>query len=178
MGGVIGRIFQEFAIIIVVAVLISGGISLSLTPMLASRFLKPSSAQHKKGRIEQLADNLNERMKRIYEPLLRSAMRHRLWVLGFGLSSIVLSYILFTLLPKDFLPPEDIGFIQAYTLSRDGTSPDLMAEYHTKACQMIRADENVDSMLSISSYNNTNEGIIFIRLKEFKERFHFSFFCI
>lgn len=169
MGGVIGRIFREFAITIVVAVLISGFVSLSLTPMLSSRFVKQRS-EHKKGRMERFADELNERMKRVYEPLLHWAMKHRLYMLAIGFSSIVASLLLFVVLPKDFLPPEDIGFIQGYTLARDGTSPFLMSEYHKEACDIIRKDENVDSMISISSFSNTNEGIIFVRLKEYKDR--------
>ena len=127
MGGVIGRIFREFAVTIVTAVLISGFVSLSLTPMLTSRFLKARDA-HKHSRVEAFADRLNEWMKSIYQPMLHWVMAHRLITLGVGMACILGSWLLFQVLPKDFLPPEDIGFIQVYTLARDGTSPFLMKD--------------------------------------------------
>ena len=169
MSGVIGRLFREFAVTIVVAVLISGFVSLSLTPMLASRFVKARDPK-KKSKMEKLSDAVNERMKKFYEPILHWALNHRLVMLLLGLGCIVGSLGFFALLPKDFLPPEDVGFIEGYTLARDGTSPFLMEEYHKKACAVISQDPNIESMISINSYSNANEGIIFIRLKPYKER--------
>jgi HAE1 family hydrophobic/amphiphilic exporter-1 len=169
MNGVIGRLFREFAITLVVAVLISGFVSLSLTPMLASRFVKAREGE-KKTRMERFADKINERMKQRYAPILHWALNHRLIMLGLGSFCIAASLLLFSILPKDFLPPDDVGFIDSYTLARDGTSPYLMQEYHKKACDRIIQDPNVESMISINSYNNANEGIIFIRLKPYKER--------
>jgi HAE1 family hydrophobic/amphiphilic exporter-1 len=169
MGGVIGRLFHEFAVTIVAAILISGFVSLSLTPLLASRFVKKRDLSEKTG-METFSDKINERMKKLYEPILRWALHHRLVMLGLGSFCIVASIGLFVFLPKDFLPPEDVGFIESYTLARDGTSPYLMEEYHKKACNLIVQDPNVESMISISSYSNSNEGIIFIRLKPYKER--------
>lgn len=166
MSGVVGRIFREFAVTIVTAVLISGFVSLSLTPMLTSRFMKPAG----KSRMEKWADLWNEKMKKVYAPLLKWVMNHRPLVLGCGVASILGSFLLFKALPKDFLPPEDVGFIEVYTLARDGTSPFLMKEYHTRVCELIRENPNVESMFSVSSYNNANEGIIFIRLKPYEER--------
>jgi HAE1 family hydrophobic/amphiphilic exporter-1 len=169
MGGVIGRLFREFAVTIVVAVLISGFVSLTLTPMLCSRFVKPYGEADKPW-MEKLSDRINERMKKLYEPCLRWAMNHRLIMLSIGIFSVLASGFLFLKLPKDFLPPEDIGFIQAYTLARDGTSPFLMQDYHEEASKMLIQDPNIDTLLSISSYTNANEGIVFIRMKPFKDR--------
>lgn len=167
MGGVVGRIFREFAVTIVTAVLISGFISLSLTPMLTSRFLKASD---QKSTMEKLSDRWNERLKKIYEPMLHWVMGHRPLILCLGAVCILGSFGLFQALPKDFLPPEDIGFIEVYTLARDGTSPFLMKEYHAKACALLQQDPNVHSMFSVNSYGNTNEGIIFVELKPYKDR--------
>ena len=169
MGGVVGRIFREFAVTIVSAVLISGFVSLSLTPMLTSRFLKSLDTQ-KKSRIEIFSETLNERMKNLYKPVLLWAMNHRLIILCGGVVSILGSFILFHALPKDFLPPEDVGFVDTYTLARDGTSPFLMKEYHAKACDLIIRNPNVDHLVSVNSFRNANEGIIFIGLKPFKDR--------
>jgi HAE1 family hydrophobic/amphiphilic exporter-1 len=169
MGGVVGSLFREFAITIIIAVLISGFISLSLTPMLASRLVKPYS-EKKKPRMEQIADHVNDRLKKIYEPSLRWAMDHRLIMLGVGALCVVFSVLLFIVVPKDFLPPDDIGFIQGYTLARDGTSPFLMEKYHAQINEIAIKDPNVESILSISSYSNANEGVVFVRMKPFKDR--------
>lgn len=169
MGGVIGKLFREFAVTIVMAVLISGFVSLTLTPMLCSRLIQPYG-EEKKTKLERLSDSVNEWMKRRYEPCLHWAMKHRLVMLGVGLMSIGASLYLFKTLPKDFLPPEDIGFIQGYSLARDGTSPFLMKQYHDKASEIAKVDPNVEAIISISSFNNANEGVLFFRLKPFKER--------
>jgi hydrophobic/amphiphilic exporter-1 (mainly G- bacteria), HAE1 family len=169
MGGIVGRLFREFAVTIVVAVLISGFVSLTLTPMLASRFVRPYQKKSK-GRMEQLADRINEKMVQIYRPCLAFAMRNKQLMIGIGFLSIVFSLVLFITLPKDFLPPDDVGFIEGYTTARDGTSPYLMDKYHQELSKISIDDPNVESLLSISSYSNPNEGIIFLRLKPFKER--------
>ncbi len=169
MGGVIGRLFRECAVTIIVAVLISGFVSLSLTPMLGSRFVLPYDEKHK-SRMERFADSINEWLKKIYEPCLHWAMKHRLIMLGLGLSSILGSVYLYQAIPKDLLPPDDIGFIQGYTQARDGTSPFLMEKYHEKIAQIAVKDPNVDSIISVSSYTNANQGIVFLRLKPFSQR--------
>jgi len=169
MGGVVGKLFREFAVTIVIAVLISGFVSLSLVPMLSARFVKRYS-QEKKPKMERISDAINERMKKIYEPSLRWAMNHRLIMLGVGVGCIIGSLLLFKIVDKDFLPPDDIGFLQGYTLARDGTSPFLMDKYHQEIHKIAIEDPNMDSIISVSSYSNPNEGILFFRLKPFKER--------
>jgi hydrophobic/amphiphilic exporter-1 (mainly G- bacteria), HAE1 family len=169
MSGVVGKLFREFAITIIIAVLISGFVSLTLVPMLASRFVKPYSKE-RKPRMEQFADAINERLLKIYKPCLLFAMNHRFIMLGIGLASIIGSLILFKTVAMDFLPPDDIGYLQGYTLARDGTSPFLMDKYHKEINQIAIEDPNMDSIISISSYTNPNEGILFFRLKPFKDR--------
>ncbi len=169
MGGVVGRLFREFAVTIVAAVLISGFVSLTLTPMLASRFVRPYKKKSKT-RMEQLADRVNEKMLRVYMPCLDFAMRNKLLILACGILSIVLSVVLFKVLPKDFLPPDDVGFIDGYTVARDGTSPFQMNRYHDELSKISIANPNVESLLSINSYSNPNQGILFLKLKPFKER--------
>lgn len=169
MEGVVGRLFREFAVTIVVAVLISGFISLSLTPMLASKFVRPYSGKDKT-RMEKLSDSVNDWMKRMYEPCLHFAMRHKPLMVVMGILSIIFSGILYTVIPKDFLPADDVGFIEGWTVARDGTSPYLMQTYHEEVSAIAIKDPNVESLLSISSYSNPNEGILFIQLKPFKDR--------
>ncbi len=167
MGGIVGRIFREFAVTIVTAVLISGFVSLTLTPMLTSKFLRSSE---KPTRVEAFANRINERMKKVYAPILHWAIAHRLVMLGLGMACILGSFVLFKVLPKDFLPPEDVGFVEIYTLARDGTSPFLMRNYHAEACDAIKKDPNVESLFSVCSWANANEGQIFVRLKPYKDR--------
>lgn len=169
MSGVVGRLFREFSITIVVAVLFSGFVSLSLVPMLSSRFIKPYE-EEKKTRIEKLADALNHRLKKLYEPCLYFAMNHRIVMLIVGLFCIFSTAILFQLVKKDFLPPDDIGFLEGYTLARDGTSPFLMEKYHQKASELAIQNPNIESILSISSYTNPNDGLLFFQLKPYKQR--------
>lgn len=169
MSGVIGRLFREFAVTLVTVVLFSGFVSLTLTPLLSSRFIRPYSAS-KKSRMEAFSDRVTEWMKRKYEPCLNWAMDHRFLMIFMGIGSIVASFVLYFYIPKDFLPADDVGFIQGFTLSRDGTSPYLMEKYHEEIDQIIMKDENVDSIISISSYSNPNEGLLFLKLIPYSQR--------
>ncbi len=169
MGGVVGRLFREFSVTIIVAVLFSGFVSLTLVPMLSARFIKPYEKE-KKSKIEEMAERIIEILKKIYKPCLYFAMNHKPLMLSLGVLSILLSGVLFKAVKKDFLPPDDIGFLEGFTIARDGTSPFLMGKYHEEINQIAIADPNIESILSISSYSNPNDGNLFFRLKPFKER--------
>ena len=169
MGGVVGKLFREFAVTIIIAVLISGFVSLTLVPLLSSRCIKPYSKENK-SRMERYADRTAERMKKIYEPCLRFALKHTILSLSVGALCIVLSIVFFKLVPLYFLPPDDVGFLQGFTLARDGTSPFLMNQYHRDINKIAIEDSNVESILSISSFSNANEGALFFRLKPFERR--------
>lgn len=169
LGGVIGNLFREFAVTIVTAVLISGFVSLTLTPMLTSRFLRPYNLENKT-KMECFSDRWNSWLKKVYEPCLRWALSHRSLVLGAGALSVVFSVLLGGIIPKDFLPPGDVGYIQGYAQARDGTSPFQMARYHKEIYERALKDPGVHSILSISSQPNQNEGIFFFRLKPVGER--------
>jgi HAE1 family hydrophobic/amphiphilic exporter-1 len=169
MGGVIGRLFRECAVTIIVAVLFSGFISLSLTPMIGSRLIRPYD-EKRKTRMERVSDAVNHWLKQKYEPCLHWAMKHRLIMLACGTLSILSSLLLYRTIPQDLLPPDDIGYIEGFTQARDGTSPFLMEKYHQNLCKTAIEDPNVESVISISSYSNANQGVLFIRLKPFKER--------
>lgn len=169
MQGVVGRLFQEFAFTIGIAVFISGLISLSLTPMLGSRFIKPYNEQDKP-RMEQIASGLHHRLQTLYESILRKAMRHRLIVLSLGVCSVFFSLLLYRSLDKDFLPLDDTGFIEGFTQARDGTSPSLMEQYHHQIDQKIASNPNIDSAIHMISYTNSNQGNVFVKLKPHKKR--------
>lgn len=169
LGGVIGRLFREFGMTIVIVIVLSTFIALSLTPMLCSRFLKSYDAD-KKSWAEKMADRMTDKLKDLYEVSLKWSLRHRFTMLTIGSVCVLLSVLLFKILPKDFLPDEDIGFLQGFTQSSDGTSPFKMGEYQQKATEIVQKNPAVESIVSLASYSNDNEGLMFIRLKPYEER--------
>lgn len=166
MGGIIGKLFHEFAVVIVTAILISGIVSLSLTPMLCSRLLKPSQAT----KMEKLSSRFNQTLITFYHKTLTKALRHPKLILGGGALSILLSALLFKFLPSDFLPPDDLGFITVHTEAATGTSPFQMMKYQSQLSEAIKNHPAIDSIISLGALPNDNKGIFFIRLKPFHDR--------
>ena len=173
MGGLIGRLFHEFAVTIGTAILVSGFVSLTLTPMLASRFLRPPG-EERHGRVYKSTERIFQRALSLYATTLK-------WALGRPLATIVGSFLvlaatlyLFTVVPKGFLPTEDISMIFAVTEAAQGTSFDAMVEHHRALNEVIRQDPNVDTfMSSAGSRGGTsggNSGMIFMHLKPREER--------
>jgi hydrophobic/amphiphilic exporter-1 (mainly G- bacteria), HAE1 family len=169
MGGLIGKIFQEFAITLVVITLISGLISLTLTPMLCSRFIKPKS-EKKPNILERFSNGLNNGLLAVYKPALNWMLNHRWIALVLGAASIAASGYYFYELPKDFLPDDDIGFIMGFTQSDEGTAPARMVEYQNKVIDVLKLDPAIDSFVSLAAYPQYRSGIVFIRLKPRAER--------
>ncbi len=172
MGGIIGRILHEFAVTIVVTVFISGMISLSLTPLMCSRLIPAhvEGVEKKKTAVEKMSEKLNEKILKIYSPSLQWALKNKFLILLMGLGSLALSIFLLVKLPKDFLPPDDLGLIQGYVQTVDGTSPFQLSEHIEKLSKIIAKDPNVESVLSVSAYPQDNEGTLYIALKPIKER--------
>jgi hydrophobic/amphiphilic exporter-1 (mainly G- bacteria), HAE1 family len=161
MGGLIGKIFREFAVTLVIITFISGAISLTLTPMLCSRLIKGQ----KQGKMERFALGINRAMLALYRPILKWMLKHRWLPLLMGAASLAASLYFFYSLPKDFIPDDDIGFIVAYTQSQEGTSADRMMAYQNQVAAIIRGDPNVQSLVSIAAYPQ-----YFLHLKPRHER--------
>jgi hydrophobic/amphiphilic exporter-1 (mainly G- bacteria), HAE1 family len=170
MGGIIGRILHEFAVTIVATVFISGMISLSLTPLMCSRFIPPYKEGREKKIVEKISHGLNEKILKFYSPSLDWALSHRLMILIFGLGSLALSIFLVIKLPKDFLPPDDLGVIEAYVQTVDGTSPFLIYDYIDKLSKILSKDPNVKSVASVSASPQDNEGVMYLNLKPIHQR--------
>lgn len=169
MGGLIGKIFREFAVTLVAITLISGIISLTLTPMLCSRFIKPSN--HKTpGRLERFSRWFNDSSLALYKPALNWVLDHGWLSLTVALASLLVSGYYFYYLPKDFIPNDDIGFIIAYTQAAEGTSSSRMISYQKEVEEVIRHDPSVDTLVSLAAYQQYRNGIAFIRLKPRHER--------
>ncbi len=167
MGGIIGRLFHEFAVTIGVSVLISGMVSLTLTPMLSSRFLRPHG-EERHGAFYQFFERFFEGMLRLYERGLTWSLRHQPVVMT-GAAAITLATVgLFVIVPKGFIPSEDTGQIFGFTEAAEGVSFDEMVRHQQAVAEVIKADPNVDSFMSSAGGRagfGSNVGVVFARLK-------------
>jgi HAE1 family hydrophobic/amphiphilic exporter-1 len=173
MGGILGRLLHEFAVVIMVAVLLSGFVSLTLTPMMCSRILK-SRGEEKHGRVFMLFEHAFEAVKDAYAATLRWSLDHRRSVMAMFLCIIVATGFLFARMPKGFLPSEDSGQLFCFTEAPQDISFDAMAQLQTQVAEIIRQDPNVEAVMSFigaSGFNAAlNVGRITITLKPRKER--------
>jgi HAE1 family hydrophobic/amphiphilic exporter-1 len=173
MGGILGRLFHEFAITISVAILVSGFVSLTLTPMLCSRFLKPEHSQ-RHGRAYQAIEQVYLDSLKLYEVTLAWVMDHRRAALLVSLAILIGTVVLFQVVPKGFIPSEDTGLINCSTETAEGTSFEAMVLHQQAVAAVIEADPNVESIMSSAGGGggggSANSGRVFIRLKQRSER--------
>jgi hydrophobic/amphiphilic exporter-1 (mainly G- bacteria), HAE1 family len=168
MGGILGRLFHEFAVTIGAAILVSGFVSLSLTPLLSSRFLRSHHGETH-GRLYNMSERFFDGMLAFYERGLKSAMRHRFAVLMGSLVVLVATMALFRFVPKGFIPQEDQGQIQITIESAQGLSFDEMVRHQWAAMQIVLANPNVATFFSRTS-RGSNSGFISIRTLAKNER--------
>ncbi len=175
MGGILGRLLHEFAVTIACAVLVSGVVSLTLTPMLTSRFLRlpePGS----QGPIYRFSERVFQGMLRLYDWSLRRALEHRLATLLVSAVILLATVYLFMIIPKGFLPSEDTGQIFGFTEASQGISFEAMARHQKEVAAVIAKDPYVDSFMSSIGASGSsvasNTGRVFIRLKPRNKRPH------
>ncbi|MBI3664590.1 MAG: efflux RND transporter permease subunit [Acidobacteria bacterium] len=174
MGGIVGRLLHEFAVTIGAAILVSGAVSLSLTPMLCSRFLRPPKEAHH-GFLYAITERFFQGMLHWYDVSLQFALRHRPTTMVLALVLVIATVQLFTIVPKGFLPSEDLGQIFAFTEAAQGISFDSMKQHQMEIAEIVRQDENVDSFMSGMGGGGPaggagNTGRIFMRLKPRDQR--------
>lgn len=172
MPGVIGLLFHEFAVVVGLAILVSAFVSLTLVPMLASRFLHGESHyQRRPGLVVRAFERGFEATLRGYTRTLDLALRWRKSMLGLTLLTFALTAWLFIIIPKGFFPEEDIGQISVSTEAAEDVSFPEMMKLQDSAAAIIRADPNI---LRVSSFNggsgSQNSGRMFITLKDRGER--------
>jgi hydrophobic/amphiphilic exporter-1 (mainly G- bacteria), HAE1 family len=184
MGGILGRLFREFAITISVAILVSGLVSLTLTPMLASRLLKASairaSALHEEsGKLARkgwlgFTEGLYHRVIGIYEWSLQRVLAHSLFTIVICLALAGVTFYLFTVVPKGFIPTGDSGLLFGSTEGAQGISLEDMIRHQDKVAEVIKNDPNVQSFASTVGAGGRNSGgntgTIFIGLKPLNQR--------
>ncbi len=166
MGGQIGRLFKEFAVTISVAILVSGFVSLTLTPMLCSRLLKAKSEQ-KHGRWFNATERAFQRTLHAYERSLAWVMEHRPYALAFSALVLVLTGVLFTVIPKGLFPPDDTGQLDGTTEAAQGTSYPEMLRLQKIAMARLRTDTNIVSFRSSigGGFGSSNQGRLSVTLK-------------
>ena len=142
MGGIVGRLFHEFAVVIMLAIMISGFVSLSLTPMLCSRYLAPPSEHH--NALYQATERMFDAWRDAYGWTLRKVVRHRFVTLMFTFGTLAVTVYLFGLVPKGFIPTDDTSFIQAQTQFPQDASYDAMVASELKASEFIAANPNIE----------------------------------
>ncbi len=173
MGGIIGRLFREFAVTVTIAILASAFISLTLTPVMCSMFLK-SEHERPPGRLNQLAERGFQWFLRQYDKGLAFVFRHQLPTF---LSTIVLIFVtgyLYVVIPKGFFPEQDTGFIFGQADAREDISFEAMAQLTHQITDIVRQDPYVSGVLAFtgaSSYNPTeNTARLFIQLVPHDQR--------
>jgi HAE1 family hydrophobic/amphiphilic exporter-1 len=171
MGGILGRLFHEFAVTIGTAILVSGFVSLTLTPMLASRFLKPPSHTH--GRLFNASERVYTSILNRYESSLEWVMVHRFLALMFSLAVLVGTVVLYKLVPTGFIPTQDTGQIIATTEAAQGTSFKDMVSHQQQIAAIVARDPNIAGFMSSvggGGGGSGNQGRIFLGLKPRGER--------
>jgi HAE1 family hydrophobic/amphiphilic exporter-1 len=173
MGGIIGRLLNEFAVTIGVAILVSGFISLSLTPMLCSRFLKPPK-EKKQSRLHATSERFFEGMLHAYRSSLTVVLNHRLATLLFSFLVLAVTVFLFSIFSYGFLPTEDIGQIFGFTEAIQGISFESMKQHQLAVMEIVGQDPNVDSFISTAGAGGPsptgNLGRMFVTLKPRSQR--------
>ncbi|GAB1438473.1 MdtB/MuxB family multidrug efflux RND transporter permease subunit [Providencia sp.] len=173
MGDIVGRLFREFAITLAVAILISAVVSLTLTPMMCARLLKPES-QHKHNRFELACERFFDRMVAGYAIWLKRILNHQWLTLSVALGTMVLTVLLYMWIPKGFFPLQDSGIIQGSIESRQSISYAAMAQKQQEVAGILLADPAVDNVTTYVGVDGTNATLnnarVQITLKPLDER--------
>jgi hydrophobic/amphiphilic exporter-1 (mainly G- bacteria), HAE1 family len=171
MGGILGRLFHEFAVTIGVAILVSGFVALTLTPMVSARLLR--GGPERRGRLYRASERAFERLLAWYDRGLRWSLRHQRVVLGGSAVVLLLTGLLFARMPKGFLPNEDTGQVFAATEAAQGISFEDMVRHQQAVAAIVAQDPNVESFMSSCGQRGAsgfNNGVIFMHLKPRSER--------
>src|SRR3954471_2507634 len=167
MSGLIGRIFREFAITIVVSIFASGIVSLTLTPLMCARLLGTRGHGHKQTWMERVVGGLEKRVLAFYSRTLDWFLRWRSVSVLIWIACLAGTIGLFQSVPKEFIPPGDSGTIFGVFIGREGSSPEQMRQLQDKAEEVIHSNPNIRAaftMVGNGSFINSNMGLTFILL--------------
>jgi multidrug efflux pump len=173
MGGVIGRLFSEFAVTLAVTIVISGVVSLTLVPMLCARILRSTHDRHP-SRFEQISERLFNKLLGAYERGLNFVMARQTLTLVIFLVTLALTVILYVIIPKGLFPVQDVGVIQAISVADNSVSYSAMVERQMALAEAILKDSDVTGLTSYVGIDGTNttlnNGRFLINLKARDDR--------
>jgi HAE1 family hydrophobic/amphiphilic exporter-1 len=175
MGGIVGRLLREFAVTITAAILVSGFMSISLTPMLCSRFLRPPHDQ-RHGWVYNLFERMFDAWRRAYDITLSGVLRFRPVVMAVSFVLLAVTVYLFIAVPKGFLPNEDQGRFNVNTEGAQGIAFKDMVDHQLKVADVLMKDPNIASVgVNVGQMGNnatggSNTGRMFVELKPRRER--------
>jgi hydrophobe/amphiphile efflux-1 (HAE1) family protein len=172
MGGIVGRLFREFAVTVSITIIVSAMVSLTLTPMMCSRFLTMKSHSH--GRLYRMVEGMFDGMLRFYERTLDVALRFRFITLMVFLGSVALTVVLYVTIPKGFFPTQDTGIIIGITDAAQDASFDEMSALQKEANAVVMKNPSVMSVVSAIGAGiagqTANNGRMYITLKPWNQR--------
>ncbi|HEV3491488.1 MAG TPA: efflux RND transporter permease subunit [Reyranella sp.] len=173
MGGVIGRLFSEFAVTLAITIVLSGVVSLTLVPMLCARMLRRQSERHP-SRFERISEGLFNATLAAYERGLRWVLRHQGLTLLVAIFTLALTGVLYVVIPKGLFPVQDVGVIQGISVADNSISYQAMAARQMALADAIRKDPDVVSLTSYVGIDGTNKtlnnGRFLINLKPLADR--------
>jgi HAE1 family hydrophobic/amphiphilic exporter-1 len=175
LGGILGRLFREFSVTICVAILISGIVSVTLTPMLCSRFLR-SPEEQKRSWFYRITERFFEALLRVYDYTLQIVLRHRGLTMAASLAVLAGTVVMFVRIPKGFIPDQDTDQIYAVTEAAQGTSYYQMVDYQKRVAEVFRTSPDVQALMSTvggtsaSTLGGPNYGELVVHLKPRSER--------
>ncbi|HLK32751.1 MAG TPA: efflux RND transporter permease subunit, partial [Terriglobales bacterium] len=168
MGGIIGRLLHEFAVVITAAILVSGVVSLTLTPMLSSRFLRPPS-ETRHGAFYNATERMFDGALRFYEWSLGKVLRHKLATLMVSLVVVGLTLFLYESVQTGFIPNEDAGLLFGFVQAQEGIGFDQMGQKMQQIAHITEADPNVEYTMTFYG-TPVNQGRVFMHLRDVKDR--------
>src|SRR6059058_1281538 len=173
LPGLLGRIFQEFSITIIVAILASGLVSLTLTPLMCARILGERRAGHKRARMEKWTGDFIQRVIAAYSRALDKFLDRAWLTIPILLGCIIGLVFFFTHLPFTLLPPGDSGFIRGVFIAQEGSSPAQMHAYQQQVNQKLKEDPNIGQFFTLAGFaarTSSSQGLIFCFLKPRSQR--------
>ncbi|MEQ1591503.1 MAG: efflux RND transporter permease subunit [Thiobacillaceae bacterium] len=170
MGGIIGRLFREFAATLSVAIFISLLVSLSVTPMLASRWLRPRDVSYQPGCVSAFAERQYARLLQGYDRSLGWALAHYRFMLLVFFGTIALNVYLYQIVPKGLFPTQDTGFMTGSIKADQAISFQAMAQKVTRIVAIVRRDPAVENVVAFTGGGSKNSGFIFASLKPSGQR--------
>lgn len=174
LGGILGSLFKEFAVTIAVSILVSAFVSLTLTPMMSARMLKPGHEGEQQGRMYRAVERGFDAMLELYRRSLLQVLRHRRLTMVFSLGVLLATVWLFLRIPQGFLPTEDTDQLQVTTEAVQGISFEAVSARQQQVAEVARKHPDVEAFMSSvgarQGRGGTNQGSLFLRLKPRAER--------